>query len=68
LQKALNFWFKMKGNTKMIPSEVAGTKTDDKIKLSLNMYSILPSKDIQMQELIEMCEKRLELLRKIDDE
>lgn len=52
----------------MMPSEVAGTKTDDKIKLSLNMYSILPSKDIQMQELIEMCEKRLELLRKIDDE
>lgn len=39
-----------------------------KISVNVNMYSVLPSDDIMMSKLLEICEKRLTLLRKIDDE
>ena len=45
-------------------AETCGTK----LPVSVNMYSILPSNDIMMSKLLEICERRLTLLRKIDDE
>ena len=66
---ALFYKTKMRGGIATRDAQIKKTTTcASKIPVSVNMYSVLPSSDIMMSKLLEICERRLTLLRKIDDE
>ena len=56
------------GVSKIVKEKAHEIVKDTKPQPELTMYSMMPDTDVQIPHLTDICKKRLEILRIIDDQ